>query len=75
MQPGSSDKARRDFLTEASIMGQFEHPNVIPLQGVVTRSSPVMIVTDYMENGSLDQFLRVSLILNINVNLYLFSLY
>ena len=41
-------------------MGQFEHPNVIFLQGVVTKSNPVMIITEYMENGSLDTFLRVS---------------
>jgi ephrin-B len=60
LKPGSSDKARNDFLTEASIMGQFEHPNVIFLQGVVTKSNPVMIITEYMENGSLDTFLRVS---------------
>ena len=32
LKPGSSEKARADFLTEASIMGQFEHPNVIFLQ-------------------------------------------
>lgn len=59
LKPGSSEKARCDFLTEASIMGQFDHPNVIYLQGVVTRSNPVMIITEYMENGSLDTFLRV----------------
>ncbi|XP_059486386.1 ephrin type-A receptor 4-A isoform X2 [Neocloeon triangulifer] len=60
LKPGSSDKARMDFLTEASIMGQFEHPNVIFLQGVVTKSNPVMIITEYMENGSLDTFLRAN---------------
>lgn len=43
-------------------MGQFEHPNVIFLQGVVTKSNPVMIITEYMENGSLDHFLRVSFV-------------
>ena len=33
LKPGSSEKARSDFLTEASIMGQFKkHPNVIFLQ-------------------------------------------
>lgn len=62
LKPGSSEKARCDFLTEASIMGQFDHPNVIYLQGVVTRSNPVMIITEYMENGSLDTFLRVNVI-------------
>lgn len=59
MKAGSHEKSRNDFLTEASIMGQFEHPNVIFLQGVVTKSNPVMIITEYMENGSLDTFLRV----------------
>ncbi len=60
LKPGSSDKCKMDFLTEASIMGQFEHPNVIFLQGVVTKSNPVMIITEYMENGSLDTFLRAN---------------
>ncbi|XP_068901584.1 ephrin type-A receptor 4-B isoform X5 [Tenebrio molitor] len=60
LKAGSLDKARNDFLTEASIMGQFEHPNVIFLQGVVTKSNPVMIITEYMENGSLDTFLRAN---------------
>ncbi|XP_023310193.1 ephrin type-B receptor 1-B isoform X1 [Anoplophora glabripennis] len=60
LKAGSLDKSRNDFLTEASIMGQFEHPNVIFLQGVVTKSNPVMIITEYMENGSLDTFLRAN---------------
>ena len=60
LKPGSTDKARMDFLTEASIMGQFEHPNVIFLQGVVTKAQPTMIITEYMENGSLDTFLRAN---------------
>ena len=59
LKPGASEKARLDFLTEASIMGQFRHPNVICLQGVVTKSNPVMIITEFMENGSLDTFLKV----------------
>ncbi|KAI6227947.1 Ephrin type-A receptor 4 isoform X4 [Aphelenchoides besseyi] len=58
--PGSSLKARSDFLMEASIMGQFDHPNVIHLVGVVTKSEPAMILTEYMLNGSLDQFLRAN---------------
>lgn len=60
LKPGAADKARMDFLTEASIMGQFDHPNVIYLQGVVTKSNPIMIITEYMDNGSLDAFLRAN---------------
>lgn len=60
LKPGASDKNRLDFLTEASIMGQFDDPNVIYLEGVVTKWNPIMIVTEFMENGSLDIFLRVT---------------
>lgn len=60
LKPGASEKARMDFLTEASISGQFDHPNIIFLQGVVTKTNPIMIITEYMDNGSLDTFLRVS---------------
>lgn len=59
LKVGYTDRQRRDFLSEASIMGQFDHPNIIRLEGVVTKSRPVMIVTEFMENGALDSFLRV----------------
>lgn len=38
LKAGYTEKQRRDFLSEASIMGQFDHPNIIRLEGVVTRS-------------------------------------
>lgn len=60
LKAGYTERQRRDFLAEASIMGQFDHPNVIHLEGVLTRSCPVLIVTEFMENGALDSFLRVS---------------
>ncbi|KAM6963135.1 ephrin type-B receptor 1-like [Aplochiton taeniatus] len=58
LKTGYSERQRRDFLSEAAIMGQFEHPNIIRLEGVVTRSRPTMIITEFMENGALDSFLR-----------------
>ncbi|XP_053709163.1 ephrin type-B receptor 3-like isoform X6 [Synchiropus splendidus] len=60
LKVGYTDRQRRDFLSEASIMGQFDHPNIIRLEGVVTKSRPVMIVTEFMENGALDSFLRLN---------------
>lgn len=59
LKGGYTEKQRRDFLSEASIMGQFQHPNIIHLEGVITTSCPVMILTEFMENGALDSFLRV----------------
>lgn len=61
LKGGYTDKQRRDFLSEASIMGQFQHPNIIHLEGIITASCPVMILTEFMENGALDSFLRVSM--------------
>ena len=60
LKQGATEKTRLDFLSEASIMGQFDDENVIYLEGVVTKHHPIMIVTEYMENGSLDAYLRVS---------------
>ncbi|XP_030016849.1 ephrin type-B receptor 3 [Sphaeramia orbicularis] len=60
LKAGYTERQRRDFLAEASIMGQFDHPNVIRLEGVLTRSCPVLIITEFMENGALDSFLRLN---------------
>lgn len=60
LKVGYSERQRRDFLAEASIMGQFDQPNIIRLEGVVTKSRPTMIITEFMENGALDSFLRVN---------------
>nr|XP_057932611.1 ephrin type-A receptor 2a isoform X2 [Doryrhamphus excisus] len=58
LKQGYSEKQRQDFLSEASIMGQFSHPNIIRLEGVVTKFKHAMIVTEYMENGALDIYLK-----------------
>uniref|UniRef100_A0A4W3HG77 receptor protein-tyrosine kinase n=1 Tax=Callorhinchus milii TaxID=7868 RepID=A0A4W3HG77_CALMI len=58
LKAGYTESQRIDFLSEASIMGQFSHHNVIHLEGVITKYKPLMIVTEYMENGALDTYLR-----------------
>ncbi|XP_039611416.1 ephrin type-A receptor 2 [Polypterus senegalus] len=58
LKPGYTEKQRKDFLSEASIMGQFSHQNIIRLEGVVTKNKHAMIITEYMENGALDKYLR-----------------
>nr|XP_030709936.1 ephrin type-A receptor 1 isoform X4 [Globicephala melas] len=47
-----------NFLREATIMGQFSHPHILHLEGVVTKRKPIMIITEFMQNGALDAFLR-----------------
>ena len=41
LKPGSSESDRVRFLQEAAIMGQFNHPHVVKLYGVVTVEDPV----------------------------------
>ncbi|KAM4856329.1 ephrin type-A receptor 1 [Urocitellus parryii] len=47
-----------NFLREATIMGQFNHPHILHLEGVITKRKPIMIITEFMENGALDAFLK-----------------
>jgi serine/threonine protein kinase len=61
LRGGSTDEQRENFLFEASAMAQFRHPNVVELYGVVSRVDPVMIVMEFMNNGSLDRYLQVGL--------------
>ncbi|MEQ2157998.1 hypothetical protein GOODEAATRI_007609, partial [Goodea atripinnis] len=59
LRAGCSDKQRRSFLSEAGILGQFDHGNIIRLEGVITTGNTMMIVVESMANGALDSFLRV----------------
>uniref|UniRef100_G1PK50 EPH receptor A10 n=1 Tax=Myotis lucifugus TaxID=59463 RepID=G1PK50_MYOLU len=58
LREGCSDSQRLSFLAEALTLGQFDHSNVVRLEGVVTRGSTLMIVTEYLSHGALDGFLR-----------------
>ncbi|XP_046897737.1 ephrin type-B receptor 5 isoform X2 [Hypomesus transpacificus] len=55
---GVTDREKGVFLSEAGVLGQFDHPNVLKLEGVATHSPPERIITEFMENGPLDAFLR-----------------
>ncbi|XP_045853214.1 ephrin type-A receptor 10 isoform X5 [Meles meles] len=58
LRDGCSDSQRLSFLAEALTVGQFDHSHIVRLEGVVTRGSTLMIVTEYMSHGALDGFLR-----------------
>ncbi|XP_064406652.1 probable LIM domain-containing serine/threonine-protein kinase DDB_G0286997 isoform X2 [Halichondria panicea] len=57
LQPMASEIDKVKFLQEAAIMGQFLHPNVVKLYGVVTVGEPVMIVLEYMQKEDLRNYL------------------
>jgi len=41
LKKGADEEDRVKFLQEAAIMGQFKHPNVVTMYGVVTEGEPV----------------------------------
>ena len=53
---GIDIQSQTAFLQEAAILGQFSHPNILRLVGVVTLTAPNMIVTELM-HGELRHFL------------------
>lgn len=55
---GASEVVRKDFLGEAHMLAKFNHPNVLGLLKVVTKSEPVLVVLPYMPNGDLKSYLR-----------------
>uniref|UniRef100_A0A1I8Q124 Tyrosine-protein kinase receptor n=1 Tax=Stomoxys calcitrans TaxID=35570 RepID=A0A1I8Q124_STOCA len=54
----STRHAVRDFLLEAVIMANFDHPNIVRLIGVCFDSHPKFIVLELLEGGDLKNFLR-----------------
>ncbi|XP_060052720.1 ephrin type-B receptor 6 isoform X2 [Erinaceus europaeus] len=55
---GGAENLQMTFLGQAAVLGQFQHPNILRLEGVVTKSRPLMVLTELMELGPLDSFLR-----------------
>uniref|UniRef100_A0A8C6KAR1 non-specific protein-tyrosine kinase n=1 Tax=Nothobranchius furzeri TaxID=105023 RepID=A0A8C6KAR1_NOTFU len=47
-----------DFIEEAKIMMKLSHPKLVQLYGVCSQQQPIYIITEFMEQGSLLNFLR-----------------
>ncbi|XP_063748260.1 discoidin domain-containing receptor 2 isoform X6 [Eleginops maclovinus] len=57
LRSDASKNARNDFLKEIKIMSRLKDPNIIRLLAVCIYSDPLCMITEYMENGDLNQFL------------------
>ncbi|CAL4910546.1 unnamed protein product [Urochloa decumbens] len=54
---GGGDQARSEFLSELSIIAGLRHRNLLRLQGWCYEKGEILLVYDYMRNGSLDRAL------------------
>ncbi|XP_062095561.1 L-type lectin-domain containing receptor kinase IV.1-like [Humulus lupulus] len=52
-----SRQGMREFVAEIVTLGQLRHRNVLPLLGYCRRKGELLLVYDYMPNGSLDKYL------------------
>uniref|UniRef100_A0A8C7GU45 Discoidin domain-containing receptor 2 n=1 Tax=Oncorhynchus kisutch TaxID=8019 RepID=A0A8C7GU45_ONCKI len=57
LRADANKNARNDFLKEIKIMARLKDPNIIRLLAVCICSDPLCMITEYMENGDLNQFL------------------
>ncbi|KAL5255722.1 hypothetical protein ACHWQZ_G011071 [Mnemiopsis leidyi] len=53
-----SADAIREYEKEMLMMTQLHHPNIVKLVGLCTDSPPYYILTEYMENGNLAEYLQ-----------------
>ncbi|CAG2102254.1 unnamed protein product [Medioppia subpectinata] len=56
LKPGTMSP--QAFLEEAAIMRKCRHEKLVPLYGVCSQEEPLLIITEFMCNGSLLEFLR-----------------
>eukprot|EP00051_Salpingoeca_urceolata_P018662 m.264115 g.264115 ORF g.264115 m.264115 type:complete len:686 (-) comp19247_c6_seq8:39-2096(-) len=47
-----------EFMKEANVMKKMRHPNLVQLLGVCTTQRPMFIVTEFLPNGNLLDYLR-----------------
>uniref|UniRef100_A0A674PA42 receptor protein-tyrosine kinase n=1 Tax=Takifugu rubripes TaxID=31033 RepID=A0A674PA42_TAKRU len=62
LREDANKNARNDFLKEIRIMSRLRDPNIVRLLAVCVDTDPLCMITEYMENGDLNQFLFSTLI-------------
>lgn len=59
LKEDASEDLQQDFEREASLMAEFNHPNIVKLLGICAIGKPMCLLFEFMENGDLNGFLRL----------------
>jgi serine/threonine protein kinase len=54
----ADERDRREFLQEMELMLSLHHENVVRMHGMVSKTEPMMILLEFMNEGSLADFLK-----------------
>jgi len=61
LKPNATEKDKRDLLNELSVMKMMDpHPNVVRLLGCCTEKDPILVIIEYVNGGTLQEYLRKS---------------
>ncbi|KAG9336261.1 hypothetical protein JZ751_002608, partial [Albula glossodonta] len=58
LRKGATDSEKAEFLKEAHLMSQFDHPNILRLLGVCLQNEPQYLILELMEGGDLRSYLQ-----------------
>nr|XP_039268971.1 discoidin domain-containing receptor 2-like [Styela clava] len=58
LREDATPNAKEDFLKEVKVMARLRDPNIVQLLAVCTEDEPFAMITGYMENGDLNEYLR-----------------
>ncbi|GCB64142.1 hypothetical protein scyTo_0013291 [Scyliorhinus torazame] len=61
----ASPDMQADFQREATLMAEFDHPNIVKLLGVCAIGKPMCLLFEYMAYGDLNEFLRTRSAINV----------
>ena len=54
----ANNTEQEQFCSEAKLLNEFDHGNIIKLYGVCSEPEPMCMIFEYMPNGDLHDFLR-----------------
>ncbi|KAK3139476.1 hypothetical protein QOZ80_5AG0383890 [Eleusine coracana subsp. coracana] len=60
------EKVEQVFESEANILGNIRHNNIVKLQCCISSAESMLLVYDYMDNGSLDNWLHGHVLFAVN---------
>eukprot|EP00047_Mylnosiga_fluctuans_P005670 m.241933 g.241933 ORF g.241933 m.241933 type:complete len:774 (-) comp13936_c0_seq1:86-2407(-) len=67
LRGGASEADRNEFLREAQVMFDLQHPQLVNIIGVVIQQKPWLMVLEYLQYGDLRSVLKAALSKNISL--------
>lgn len=58
LKDDASQEMQLDFEREATLLAEYDHPNIVKLLGVCAVGRPMCLLFEFMARGDLNDFLR-----------------